>query len=175
MKKATCGVLAALALTLAAAEIGQAQCRGCRVRERDRHERVHHHRGYTGLPLSVEVRLDAGIPTGDADDFLDNGLGWGVTGAVDLTPIFALYGGYSNFQFEIEDDVGDDDFEDDGFDLGGRVRLGSGWTWAPFAQFGAIFRDDDTGFEAGLGADYALGNGLSLTPLARYRSIDDLD
>jgi hypothetical protein len=124
------------------------------------------------LPITAEVRIDAGIPTGNLADAFDVGLGWGVMGGFDLTPNFTIYGGYSRFQFDAKGGVGAR-ARDDGFDLGGRVRLGTGaGVWTPFAQFGVLFHDE-TGFEAGLGADYPVGNGVALTPLARFRKVGD--
>ena len=124
------------------------------------------------LPLTAEVRLDAGIPIGDLADGFDAGLGWGVMGGFDLTPSFMIFGGYSRFEFNDKSDL-DIDVKDDGFDLGGRVRLGTGaGVWNPFAQFSALFHDE-TGFEAGLGADYPVGNGVVLTPMARFRKVGD--
>ena len=124
------------------------------------------------LPISLEARIDAGIPTGNTADGLDVGLGWGVYGAFDLTPNFSIYGGYSQFSFDVKD-AGDLNVKDDGFDLGGRVLLGTGaGVWTPFAQFGVLFHDE-TGFEVGLGADYPVGTGVSLTPLARFRKVGD--
>jgi opacity protein-like surface antigen len=124
------------------------------------------------LPITAEVRIDAGIPTGDLADGFDTGLGWGVMGGFDLTPNFMIYGGYSRFQFNDKSNL-DIDAKDDGFDLGGRVRLGTGaGVWTPFAQFGVLFHDE-TGFEAGLGADYPVGNGVALTPMARFRKVGD--
>jgi hypothetical protein len=123
------------------------------------------------LPVTAEVRIDAGIPVGDLGDGFDAGLGWGVIGGLDLTPNLTLYGGYSSFQFN-DKSAADADAKDDGFDLGGRVRLGVGGVLTPFAQFGVLFHDE-TGFEAGLGADYPVGTGLSLTPMARFRKVGD--
>jgi hypothetical protein len=124
------------------------------------------------LPISLEARIDAGIPTGDLGDAVDVGLGWGVQAAFDLTPNFAIYGGYSQFSFGLKD-IDGENLKDDGFDLGGRVLLGTGaGVWNPFAQFGVLFHDE-TGFEAGLGADYPVGTGVSLTPLARFRKVGD--
>jgi len=124
------------------------------------------------LPITAEVRIDAGIPTGDLADAFDAGLGWGVIGGFDLTPNFTLYGGYSRYQFNDKSDL-DVDATDDGFEVGGRVRLGTGaGVWTPFAQFGVLFHDE-TGFEAGLGADYPVGTGVSLTPMARFRKVGD--
>lgn len=152
MKKAVTGLLVALAV---AAGAGRAAAQGT-------------------LPLSVGVRIDAGIPVGDAGDTFETGFGWGVEAALDLTPTFAIYGGYSQFQFDVDDlDV---EVEENGFDLGGRVLLGTGAAvWTPYAQFGALFHEDEVGFEVGLGADYPVGNALSLTPMVRYRSIEDFD
>ena len=146
MKKTITGLLVALSV---AAGAGHAAAQGT-------------------LPLSIGVRSDAGIPVGDA------GFGFGVEAAWDLTPNFAIYGGFSQFQFDI-DDI-DAEVEENGFDLGGRVLLGTGAGVAtPYAQFGVLFHEDEVGFEAGLGADYPVGNSLSLTPMVRYRSIEDLD
>ena len=175
------GVLAVLALAVTAqAADAQRSCRGrdCdHDRDRDRYRRrTEVRRAYNPIPLSVEVRLDGGIPTGDDSEGLDNGLGWGVTGALDLTPVFSIYAGYSSFEFEQDDEfLEDEEVEDSGFDLGGRVSLGYGSMWSPFAQFGAIFHDDDTGLEVGLGGNYGLGRNLALTPMVRYRTIGDLD
>ncbi|HYJ79196.1 MAG TPA: outer membrane beta-barrel protein [Longimicrobiaceae bacterium] len=149
MKKAFAGLLVALAL---AAGTGRAAAQGT-------------------LPLSFGVRIDAGIPVGDDADGVDTGFGWGVEAAFDLTPTFAIYGGFSQFTFGIDDSEAD--FDEDGFELGGRVLLGTGGAvWTPFGQFGAVFHEGEVGFEAGLGADYPVGNALSLTPLVRYRNID---
>lgn len=151
MKKAFAGLLAALALVFGAE---RAAAQGT-------------------LPLSFGVRIDAGIPTGDAADGLETGFGWGLEAAFDLTPTFAIYGGYSSFSFDFEDT--DVEADIDGFEAGGRVLLGTGGAvWTPYAQFGALFHEDEVGFEVGLGADYPVGNALSLTPMARFRKIEDL-
>lgn len=150
MKTAITGLLAAAAL-VAGAPRAQAQ---------------------NTLPLSAEVRLDAGLPTGSFHDQVDAGLGWSVGGAFDLSPTFMIYGDYSRFDFDVKNS--DAKARDDGFDVGGRVFLGTGGgVWTPFAQFGALFHNGDTGFEAGLGANYPVGNGIALTPLARFRKIGD--
>ena len=130
------------------------------------------------IPLSVEVRLDAGIPVQDTDDFLDRGVGFGARALLELAPSFAIYAGYSRFEFEWDDDVtgGVDEVEEDGFDLGGRVSMGYGHGSAqPYFLLGALFHDDETGLEAGLGADYPVSWNLSVTPEVRYRTINDVD
>lgn len=130
------------------------------------------------LPVSVELRLDGGIPTGDAADVLGTGVGFGVRASLDLAPTFAIYGGYSQFSFDYDDDIvldgGEEELE--GFELGGRVGLGTGGGVAnPYAMLGALFHEDETGLEAGLGADYAVSYNLSVTPEVRYRTIGDFD
>ena len=152
MKNAFAGLLAALALAGAAAP---AAAQGT-------------------LPLAFEVRLDAGLPVGDESEGVDTGVGFGGMALLDLSPNFSLYGSLSRFEFSMED-IDDSDFRQDAAGVGGRVYLGTGGGIVlPYAQFGAVFSDGETGFEAGLGAEYPLGNALSLTPMARYVSVDDL-
>jgi Outer membrane protein beta-barrel domain len=152
MKNAIAGLIAALALAGAAAP---AAAQGT-------------------LPLAFEVRLDAGLSVGDESEGVDTGVGFGGMALLDLSPSFSLYGGISRFEFGL-DDFEDEEFRLDAASVGGRVYLGTGGGIVmPYAQFGAVFADGDTGFEAGLGAEYPLGNGLSLTPMARYMSVDDL-
>ncbi|MFL5382875.1 MAG: hypothetical protein ACJ8GN_10210 [Longimicrobiaceae bacterium] len=152
MKRAIVGLLAAAAL---AGGAGRAQAQG-------------------NLPVSVEVRLDAGLPLGDFKDAAKAGLGWGVGGAFDLSPNFAVYAGYSSFDFDVRNSTLR--VRDDGFDVGGRALLGTGGgVLNAFVQFGALFHNGDTGFEAGLGAEYPVGPALTLTPLARYRKIHDTE
>jgi hypothetical protein len=126
------------------------------------------------LPVSVQVRLDAGLPVGDFKDAAKAGVGWGIDGAVDLSPNFSIYAGYSRFEFDVRSSTLR--VREDGFDVGGRVLLGSGGgTLTPFAQFGALFHNGETGFEAGVGGEYPVGPALTLTPLARYRKIEDTE
>ena len=150
MKRAIAGLLAVTAL---AAGTGRASAQGT-------------------LPVSVEVRLDAGLPVGDFKDAVKSGLGWGVTGAFDVSPNFAIYAGYSSFDFDVRSSTAE--LRDDGFDVGGRVLLGTGGgVLTTYAQFGALFHNGETGFEAGLGSEYAVGPAITLTPLARFRKIGD--
>lgn len=128
------------------------------------------------IPLAFEVRLDAGIPVEDSGDELDTGVGFGVRASLDIAPTFALYGGYSRFTLEFDDDLlPDEEVETDGFELGGRVGVGDGHRGgSPYILLGALFHDDETGLEAGLGADYPVSWNVSVTPEVRYRKLDEL-
>jgi opacity protein-like surface antigen len=131
----------------------------------------------TPIPLSFEARLDAGIPTGDAGEVFNTGVGFGLRASLDLAPTFAIYGGYSRFSFDVDDNgLGDDHVTTDGFEVGGRIGLGTGAAVAtPYAMLGALFQDGETGLEAGLGADYPVSYNLSVTPEARSRTINDFN
>ena len=153
MKRAIVGLLAVVAL--AGGGAGRARAQG-------------------NLPVSVQVRLDAGLPVGDFKDQVKAGLGWGVDGAFDLSPNFSLYAGYSSFDFDVRSSTLK--VRDDGFDVGGRLLLGTGaGILTTYAQFGALFHNGDTGFEAGLGGEYPVSPAIALTPLARYRKIKDTE
>ncbi|MBW3654960.1 MAG: hypothetical protein KY444_02570, partial [Gemmatimonadetes bacterium] len=52
------------------------------------------------VPVTVELRLDAGIPAGDAAEAFGGGVGFGVRASLDVAPTFAIYGGYSQFSFD---------------------------------------------------------------------------
>ena len=152
MKRAMVGLLAAAGL---AAGAGSAVAQG-------------------NLPVSVEVRLDAGLPIGDFKDAARSGVGWGVSGMVDLAPNLGVYVGYSSFDFDLKDSSLE--FREDGVDVGARLLLGTGGgSVNTFAQFGALFHSGETGFEAGLGAEYPVSSAVTLTPLARYRKLGDAE
>jgi hypothetical protein len=151
MKNAYAGLLAALGLLATAPAV----------------------RAQTLLPITAEVRLDAGIPTGDARHSLDTGVGFAGNVGLNLTPRFQVYGGYSRQKFSLKNTSGH--VTDDGFDLGGKAFLGSGGgVTNPYVQFGALFHNGETGLEGGLGWQYGLGGALSLNPSVRYRSIEGL-
>ena len=126
------------------------------------------------LPISVEARLDAGVPVGDAADLYEQAIGFGIHGAFQATPLFAFYGGFSRFEFEREDDLGERKSE--GLEVGGRVTLGrGGGVYNPFFQIGGLVYEDDTRLWGGFGGFYPVGRNLSVTPMIRYRTIDELD
>jgi hypothetical protein len=130
------------------------------------------------IPVAIELRLDAGIPVQETGELYDVGPGFGVRASLDVAPTFALYGGYSQFNLEVDEDIlPDGELELSGFELGGRVGIGSGGGGAgsPYFLLGALFQDDDTGIEAGIGVDYPVSWQVSVTPEVRYRKMDDLD
>jgi opacity protein-like surface antigen len=151
MKRAMVGLLAAAAI---AGGAGHARAQG------------------GTLPVSLQVRLDAGLPLGDFKDGTKAGLGWGVDGAFDVAPNLSVFVGYSSFDFDIKDS--DLRVRDDGVDVGTRLRLGTGGgVLSSYAQFAALFHNGETGFEAGLGAEYPVSPAVTVTPLARYRKVAD--
>jgi hypothetical protein len=129
------------------------------------------------VPLTFEARLDAGIPVRNTDELLDAGVGFGIRVAVDLANQLAVYGGYSRMELDYDDGLEDEEVVEDGFELGARVGLGYGHygSSSPYLLFGALFREDETGIEAGVGADYPVSWNLSVTPEVRYRTIRNLD
>jgi opacity protein-like surface antigen len=126
------------------------------------------------IPLAFEVRLDAGIPVDDTGELYETGVGFGVRASLEVAPTFAVYGGYSQFNFDRDDNlVGAAETEVSGFELGGRVEMGRGGSATPYFVLGALFHEDRTGIEAGLGADYAVSWNVSVTPEVRYREVND--
>lgn len=130
------------------------------------------------LPVSAEVRLDAGIPVGDTRDVVKTGVGFTGDVSLRLTPRFAIYGGYSRFNFDAKPALvgGSGDVREDGWDVGGKAYLGTGGgVTMPYAQLGALFHGGDTGIEAGLGWSYSVGGALAVTPAVRYRTVDGFE
>lgn len=128
------------------------------------------------LPLSFEGRIDAGIPLGDFGDNAKTGVGFGVNAQLHLTPQFAAYGGYSRFEFDGDGLLTDREVEEEGWNAGGKVFFGSGLGVSnPYLQLGALFRDDETGIEAGGGWEYWVGGNLAVTPQAMYRKAGELE
>ena len=125
--------------------------------------------------LTAELRLDAGIPVEETGEIYDAGVGFGLRGSLDIAPSFAVYGGYSQFNLEVDDDIlPDGELEVSGWELGGRVGIGHGAAASPYFLLGALFVDDDTGLEAGLGAEYGVSWNVAVTPEVRYRKVGNL-
>jgi hypothetical protein len=130
------------------------------------------------IPLSVEIRGDAAIPTGDFADSFENGIGFTGSAALQLVPGFGLYGSYSRTNFSI--DGADDDVLDQGFAAGLTASLGGGAGRAtPYVGAGLLFHelevegtevgDAKMGFEVGAGLAIPLGQRIRVTPAVGYR------
>jgi opacity protein-like surface antigen len=130
------------------------------------------------LPISVEVRADAAIPTGDFADAVDAAPSFGVNAALGLARGFAVYGGYSRTAFELQDL--DEEAVDQGFSAGVTLgipaaRLGV----QPYIGAGVLIHDlkiedgpdldSDLGFEVGAGVALPIASNVRLTPGIGYR------
>lgn len=143
-----------------------------------------------GIPLAVEVRAGAGIPTGDFADGrvqAESGVSFGGNVLVGVTPVLGLFAGYSQTRFgcgDCELFQLDRDVRDDGFDVGAQATLRPALVGLePWLRAGAVFHqltfsgnggdassDRGTGFSVGGGVAYRTTVGFSLTPGVHYRS-----
>ncbi len=142
------------------------------------------------LPITVEVRAGAAIPTGDFGDGTSTGWGVGATVRYAVSPMVELYGGYDHFDFGTDEELDDTgvDFalQDDGVRAGGRFNFSTLGSVSPWVEGGLLFNrsrievgvgsvsfnvDSDwtLGFEAGAGFGVALSPRVTLTPGVRYR------
>ena len=135
-----------------------------------------------GIPLSVEGRLDYAVPTGDFDDVVDEGAGWGAGLSLGISPGLALYGTYSNTRFGVGllDDE-EPQAEDGGFSVGLTAAIPGGtYRVAPWIGAGAVFHtlelngvedgiDEEVGFEVGGGVAIGIAQNVRLTPGIGYR------
>jgi len=130
------------------------------------------------LPISVEVRADAAIPTGDFADAVDAAPSFGANVALGLARGFAVYGGYSRTAFELQDL--DTNMVDQGFSAG--VTLGIPATRLgvqPYIGAGVLIHelevedgpefDSDLGFEVGAGVALPIASNVRLSPGVGYR------
>lgn len=137
------------------------------------------------FPLSVEGRLDYAVPVRDFDDFVDEGMSWGVGASLGVSPGLGLYGTYSQTEFELED-MEDAEVQDAGFSVGlttALPTLGTGlspWVGAGLLIHQFDFDDDNAaggdqdieeelGFEVGGGLAVPLARNIRLTPGIGYR------
>lgn len=146
-------------------------------------------------PFAVEARAGFAFPTGDfaADDAVESGTGFGVTGVFRLTPAFGLYAGWDRYAFEGEDDPEfpgvSAEIVDSGLAAGVQLSLPTaGLGLSPWLRGGALYRkaeadvqtgefgsfgsesDYSLGFEVGGGIGIPLGQVLTFTPGVRYRA-----
>ena len=144
------------------------------------------------LPLTLEVRLGAGAPTGDFADpaagvDAEAGFGFEVGARLNVTPTVALYGAYQWMEFgcaECETAEIDGDVLDSGGEIGARADLPFQRAGlAPWVRAGILFHElefsgeggslrSDAAFGFGIGAGVAvpLQRGLTLLPGIHYRT-----
>jgi hypothetical protein len=143
------------------------------------------------LPLSVEARGGAYIPTGDFADGLNTGFGFGGNVAYRVIPMLDIYAGYSWQRFGVEDDEEFEgatlDLDDSGFAFGARLHLPAAPNLGPWVRAGVImhqlkFTGSDGGISVSLSTDRAVGAeiggglaiplmpSLSLTPGVSFRT-----
>ena len=135
-----------------------------------------------GIPLSIEGRLDYAVPTGDFDDAVDEGAGWGAGVSLGVSPGLAVYGTYSNTRFGVGllDDE-EPQAEDSGYSVGLTAAIpGGGARVAPWIGAGAVFHtlelggieegiDEKVGFEVGGGVALGIAQNVRLTPGIGFR------
>lgn len=142
------------------------------------------------LPITVEVRGGAAIPTGDFGDGASTGWGIGGTVRYAVAPTIELYAGYDHFDFSTDEELDETELDfgvqDQGLRAGGRFTFSTLGSVSPWVEGGLLFNrssvsiSDGTttinvnsdwapGFEAGAGFAVALSPRVSLTPGVRYR------
>lgn len=142
------------------------------------------------LPITVEVRGGAAIPTGEFDDGASTGWGVGATVRYAVTPMVDLYAGYDYFDFGSDEELDEEDvdigIQDAGLRAGGRFNFSPLGSVSPWAEAGLLFSRASVsisdgsasvkvnsnwgiGFEGGAGFGVALSPRVSLTPGVRYR------
>jgi opacity protein-like surface antigen len=132
------------------------------------------------IPLAVEARASAAVPTGDFSEGIGTGYGFGVNGSLKLNPLFGVYGGYSWTGYDY-DDI-DETLTQQGFEGGVRIGLGL-LPFSPYARGGAVYHkleaaggesDRKLGYEVGAGLSFPLGLVISVTPEVSYTRINDI-
>lgn len=142
------------------------------------------------LPITIEVRGGAAIPTGDFDDGAGTGWGLGATVRYAVTPNVDLFAGFDRFEFGTDEELDDEDIDfgisDSGVRAGARFSFQTLGSVQPWLEGGLLFNrstvsigDGTTsidvnsewalGFEAGAGIAVPLSPRVSLTPGVRYR------
>lgn len=135
-------------------------------------------------PFSVEGRVGAAFPNGDAGDVLDTGFTFGADVSVNVMPMVALYGGYSRTSFGITDT--DENATLSGFDVGARLEIPTPLIPIdPWIKAGAVFHqleiadessDRETGYEVGAGVGFGMIPKVTITPAVTYTSVGgDID
>ncbi|HEX9936355.1 MAG TPA: outer membrane beta-barrel protein [Longimicrobium sp.] len=142
------------------------------------------------LPITIEVRGGAAIPTGDFDEGVSTGWGLGATVRYAVAPSVDLYAGFDHFEFGTDEELDDEEIEfgiaDNGLRAGARFSFSTLGSVQPWLEGGLLVNrstvsigdgtttiDVDSewglGFEAGAGIAVPLSPRVSLTPGVRYR------
>lgn len=145
------------------------------------------------LPVSIELRGGAAIPTGDwsESDMVDNALGFGAAVRFSPAPLVGVYAGWDSFTFDIGDggDLGDGDtsLKDSAFRLGAELKAPvSVVPVSPFVSAGLVYgkikyelegdsgtlgfeSDSSFGFEGAVGVEFGAGP-VALRPAVGYRT-----
>jgi hypothetical protein len=140
----------------------------------------------SALPLSIEGRVGAVLPTGDWGELAKTGIGLNGNVTFNVTPVVGIYGGYTWNRFGVDADLGDTDganWTEQGFDVGLKARFASptGMPVTPFFRGGAIIHklkvsDDEVsfsgdykvGFDVGGGVEIPVAQRITLTPQVGY-------
>jgi hypothetical protein len=134
-----------------------------------------------GVPVALEVRVDAGFPLGDFGDIAGNGIGFAGGVSVGVLPNVGIYGKYSDSRFGggyFGDGVSD--ARDSGFAVGLSATLPGTVGVSPWVGGGLLFHrlevretrqgvSEDLGFELGAGVALPLSPEIRLTPALNYR------
>lgn len=148
------------------------------------------------LPLSIEVRGGAAVPTGDWNeaDFAETALGFGAAVSFRPIPLVGVYAGWDRFSFGVdESDAGEVGEEIDASVIDSAFRLGAevgiplvGAPVSPFVSAGLVYgktefeiagdggalgikTDSSIGFEAAVGLGFNAGP-VTLRPSVGYRT-----
>jgi opacity protein-like surface antigen len=146
------------------------------------------------LPLSIEIRGGAALPTGDwnDDDVFETGLGFGAAVTFRPTSALGVYAGWDRFSFGVDDEeAGEEEVDaslnDSGFRAGAELALPvSGAPVSPFVSAGVFYgktelevdgdvgsvgfeTDSSIGFEAAVGVGFNAGP-VTVRPAVGYRT-----
>ena len=135
------------------------------------------------IPLSIEGRVDAAIPTGDFADVASTAPSFSASAAFGLAPGFGVYGGYSMTEFDLEGSDGE--ASDEGFSVGLTAALPVAGLPSPWVGAGLVFHefevegggleiegDTEMGFEVGAGVAVPVTPRVRLTPAVGYRTFE---
>jgi hypothetical protein len=131
------------------------------------------------IPLAVEARLGAAVPTGALADHAETGVGVGVTATLQLVPNYGLYAGWSRTSFNLAEPGAR--AIDSGFSIGLTAAYPGIFGVTPWLGSGVLIHDLDVegvavpagdssvGFEVGGGIVVPVAPRVRLTPGLGFR------